>query len=59
MTLPPRDPDSFARQNWPWLLAVFGICMMWYEMNGNTFAGIAGFTGAGWLLWAVLIKPRL
>jgi len=55
-----RDPDAFARKHWPWLLIVFGICVLWYYWGGrNFFAGLAGFAGFGWLLWSLVIKPRL
>ena len=54
-----RDPQGFAARNWPWLLIVFGACVLWYYQGGNAIAGIAGFTGFGWLAWALLIKPRL
>ena len=59
MSLPPRDPDAFARRHWPWLLIVFGACVLWYEQGGNTLAGMAGFAGFGWLAWSLLIRPRL
>lgn len=54
-----RDPDKFAEDNWPWLLIVFASCVLWYYQTGNIFAGIAGFSGIGWLIFARLIKPRL
>lgn len=59
MTLPPRDTDGYARKNWPWLGALFGACILWYELGGNHLAGVAGFAGIGWLVWALVIKPRL
>lgn len=55
----PRDPDAFVARNWPWLLAVFAGFVLWYELGGNKLAGIAGFSGLGWLAWMRLIKPRL
>lgn len=54
-----RDPDAFAEANWPWLLAIFCGCILWYYQLGNIFAGIAGFAGLGWLVWSRLIKPSL
>ncbi|MEM1160043.1 MAG: hypothetical protein AAGJ28_03855 [Pseudomonadota bacterium] len=54
-----RDPDAFVGKNWPWLLIVFCVCVLWYYQGGNTFAGIAGFAGLGWLAWSRLIKPTL
>lgn len=54
-----RDPDAFAARHWPWLLIVFGVCVLWFYQGGSTLAGIAGFTGFGWLGWALLIKPRM
>ena len=53
------DADAFARRHWPWLLILFGAAVLWYYQGGSTLAGIAGFTGFGWLAWALLIKPRL
>ena len=58
MTAPGKDA-GFAARHWPWLLIVFGACTLWYYQGGNTLAGVAGFTGFGWLAWALLIKPRL
>ncbi len=71
----PRDGDGngggFAGRNWPWLLIVFGACVLWYYQGGqggqgaqggqggNVLVGIVGFTGFGWLAWALLVKPRL
>ena len=52
-------PDAFARRHWPWLLVLFGAAVLWYYQGGNTLAGIAGYTGFGWLAWALLINPRL
>jgi hypothetical protein len=54
-----RGPDAFAARHWPWLLIVFGAAVLWYYQGGSTLAGIAGFTGFGWLAWTFLIKPRL
>ena len=54
-----RDPDAFAAKNWPWLLIVFCVCVLWYYWGGNLFGGIAGFAGLGWLAWVRLIKPGL
>jgi hypothetical protein len=56
---PPGDGQGFAARHWPWLLIVFGACTLWYYQGGNMLAGIAGFTGFGWLAWALLIRPRL
>jgi hypothetical protein len=52
-------PECFAARHWPWLLIVFGACVLWYYQGGGTLAGIAGFTGFGWLAWTLLIRPRL
>lgn len=57
MTAP--NDHSFAVRHWPWLLIVFGACTLWYYQGGNALAGTVGFTGLGWLAWALLIKPRL
>lgn len=54
-----RDPDAYAERNWPWLLIIFCAGVLLYKFNGNTFAGVGGFAGLGWLAWIRLIKPRL
>ena len=64
MTAPGGEGDGqgFAARHWPWLLIVFGAAELWHYhggQGGNTLAGIAGFTGFGWLAWALIIKPRL
>jgi hypothetical protein len=59
VTGPKRNGNAFAARHWPWLLIAFGALVLWYYQGGNAFAGIAGFTGFGWLLWALVIKPRL
>ena len=54
------EREAFLQKNWPWLLIVFGVCILWYYWGGRNFlAGLAGFAGMGWLAWALLIKPRL
>lgn len=59
MSQPPKDLDAFARRFWPSLLVIFGACVLWYYQGGNLLAGAVGYIGAGWLAWALLIKPRL
>lgn len=59
MSQPPNDLDRFARRFWPSLLIIFGASVLWYYQSGNLLAGAVGYIGAGWLAWALLIKPRL
>lgn len=59
MSQPPSDLDKFARRNWPWLLIIFGAMVLWYYQGGNLLAGVVGYIGAGWLVWSLLIRPRL
>ena len=51
--------NPFVEKHWPILLAACGGLILWYTLGQNTYAGMAGFLGIGWLAWEKLIKPGL
>ena len=52
-----RNP--FVEKYWPILLVACCLLILWYTLGSNSFAGMTGFLGLGWLAWEKLIKPNM
>ena len=52
--MPKPDRSDFARRNAGWLTLFFLGCLAIGGVQGNVFAGLAGFSGIVWVVWAHL-----